>query len=326
MVPRFLLIFFIVIPVYAASQELLGRMPGAYLLPVGQVEATLRHNRVNSTLDVFNLRDLGNAQSDTIGDMSGFGFGINFGAAPNLTLLYDRDFNDFDFGRGTLEVESESLALRRNLRLYPDLAQVLSFQIGFNRNRGSGLNKLFSNVTFNGANFVLNPTRKIEFGGVGDQETVLTLLLSRDIGPRWNATVYGEYARGRIKNGLKTDLPVDELQEVLDILEYTQTRKEAGYVFHYQMDLRQQLSLHYRYLLLYRSKDVSDPIRVNEIVKGRYQIQTDPKRFWFIEGKYSKNQFLGEYSFLYNKRVASRSGRNYGYLSLGHTFKFGYGG
>ena len=300
-------------------------MPGAYLLPVGQVEATLRHNRVNSTLDVFNLRDLSNTQSDTIGDMQGFGFGLNFGVAPNLTVLYDRNFNDFDFGRGILEVESENLAVRRNVKLYPDLAQVLSLQIGFNRNRGSGLNKLFSNVTFNEANFVLNPTRKIEFGGVGDQETILSLLLSRDIGERWNATVYGEYARGRITNRLKTDLPVDELQEVLDILEYTQTRKEAGYVLRYQLDLKRQLSMHYRYLLLYRSKDVSDPIRVNEIVKGRYQIQTDSKRFWFIEGKYSKNQFLGDYSFLYNKRVASRSGRNYGYLSLGHTFRFGYG-
>ena len=301
-------------------------MPNAYLLPRGQAEFTLRHNRVNSALDLLNLRDLSNLQSDTIGDMSGYGFGLNFGISPNLTFLYDRDFNEYDFGRGILKVESENLSLRRNLRIYPAVKQVLSMQLGFRRNRGSGLNKLFSNVTFNQANFTLNPTRKIEFGGVGDQEKILSLILSRDLSEKWNGTVYAEYARGQVSNKLRTDLPVDELQEVLDILEYNQTRKEAGYVLNYQMDHRNLLSFHYRYLLLDRGKDVSDPIRVNEILKGRYQFQSDAKRFWFLEGKYSKNQFLGEHSFLYNKRVASRSARNYGYLSMGHTFRFGYGG
>ena len=301
-------------------------MPNAYLLPRGQYEATLKYHRVNSALDILNFRDLSNSNSETIGDMEGMGLGLNFGISPNLTLLYDRDFNEYDFGRGILKVETEDLSLRRNLRVFPGLHQVLSMQIGYRKNKGSGLNKLFSNVTFNNASFTLSPTRKIEFGGVGDGEKSISLMLSRDFRNKWTGTLYGEWGHAQITNQLRTDLPVNELQEVLDVLEYRQTRKEAGYVLQYQMDKKNLLSFHYRYLLLNRDKDVSDPVRVNEILKGRYQLQTDPRRYWFVEGKYSKNQFVGDHSFLYNKRVASRSSRNYGHLSFGYTFRYGFGG
>ncbi len=303
----------------------LGESPTALLLPPGQVELSLFHNRVNSTLDVFDFRELENPSSDTIGDMKGWGMGLRFGLSPSYTLLYDRSLNHYNFGRGLLDVESEDISIKRILREFPDKNQLLSLQLSHSRNRGAGINKLFSKITFQNSNFVFSPPARLDFGGSLDRELSMMLVGSRQVRSKLLVSLFGKLGWGEIVSELDTNLPVDELQEVLDVLSYHQKKRELGYSLHYKMDETQTLFMDYHYLILKRSKDVSDPVRVNEIVNAGYQKKISSSGSWFLKAKFMKNQFIGEHSFLYNKRVASRSKRRYGYLGAGYTLRYGYG-
>jgi hypothetical protein len=308
-----------------AFLDTLGDSPTALLLPAGQVELSLFHNRINSTLDIFDFRELQNPSSDTVGDMKGWGMGLRFGLSPSYTLLYDRSLNHYDFGRGLLDVESEDFSIRRILRENPKKNQLISLQLSHRRNRGAGLNKLFSKITFQNSNFVFNPPARFDFGGSLDRELAVMLVGSRQVRPKLLLSLFGKLGWGEVISEVNTDLPVNELQEILDVLSYHQKKRELGYSLHYKMDPSQTLFMDYHYLILKRSKDVSDPVRVNEILNAGYQKKLSSRGFWFLKAKFMKNQFIGEHSFLYNKRVASRSKRHYGYLGAGYTLRYGYG-
>ena len=138
-------------------------------------------------------------------------------------------------------------------------------------------------------------------------------------------SVFAEFSRADIISNLTSSLPIEELQEILQELSYSQSKKDLGYGFHYKLDSKNMLKADYHYLILKRNRDVSDPIRVNEIVNAAFQQKLSNHSYWSLSAKYMKNQFIGEHSFLYNKLVASRSAKKYGYVGLGYTFRYGYG-
>ena len=257
--------------------------------------------------------------------MDGIGYSLRFGLNKKWTLFADRFQRDYNFGRGILNVKTDSFGLRSSISRLNGGRNQFAYQMNYRRNSGSGISKRFSGITFENSVFNFNPPVEIEFGGVGDRELGIQLIASRQIRPKLLFSAYAEFSEAEIVSELSSSLPIEELQDVLSVLSYSQSKKDLGYGFHYKMDSKNMLQLDYHYLLLKRDKDVSDPVRVNEIVNASFQQKLNNHSFWHLSAKYMKNQFIGEHSFLYNKLVASRSAKKYGYLGLGYTFRYGYG-
>jgi hypothetical protein len=310
----------------AFAPELLGESPSAYLMPKGQAEISLEHYRVNDTLDVFDVRQSITGSSETeVGDMDGFGLGLNFGLSDRYTFLYKRSRKNYDFGRGVLDVKSESAGIRFNWKQGEGNKPLISAQLTYRSNRGEGINRIFSTVTMNGVAFTFPRPVKLEFGGVKDDEFGFMLMASKSLKPKLLGTVFGEVAFGDVKSELNSDLPLNELQSILDVLSYGQTKLDLGYALKYKMDDTYTLHFDYHFIKMDRDMDVSDPVDTNEILNLKLTKKQSKHKYWFAEAKYLDNQFIGEHSFLYNKRVASRSDEKYGYLGFGYTFRYGYG-
>ena len=308
-----------------AFLDLVGDAPTALLLPKGQLEAGFRLYKVNDNLDFFNIKESLNVDSETAGDMNGISYSLRFGLNKKLTIFADRFHRDYNFGRGVLNVKTDILGFRAPISRFNGGRNQFAYQLNYRRNNGSGISKRFSSITFQNSVFNFNPPAEIEFGGVGDRELGIQLIASRQIRPKLLFSAFAEFSEADIVSELSTSLPIEELQDVLDVLSYSQSKKDLGYGFHYKIDSKNMLQLDYHYLLLKRDKDVSDPVRVNEIVNASFQQKLSNHSFWHLSAKYMKNQFIGEHSFLYNRLVASRSAKKYGYLGLGYTFRYGYG-
>jgi hypothetical protein len=257
--------------------------------------------------------------------MDGLGFGLRFGISENLTLIYDRAMKNYDFGRGILDVKSENISLRRNLREPIDGKPLLSLQLSHRTNRGEGINKMFSTVTVRGTAYTFAPASTLEFGGSKDSETGLMLIASKQLRERLIGSVFAEYADGEVKSELNTNLPLKEVTELLDVMSYEQKKWDIGYGLHYKLTDTSQLEMDYHYIKVSRSKDVTDPVDESEIYNARYVQDVNDQGSWTLHGRYMRNQFVGDHSFLYNKRVAGRSKKHYGYLGVGYTFRYGYG-
>lgn len=305
--------------------DLIGDSPTALLLPKGQLESSFTFYKVNDSLDFFDVKDSLGVTSDTAGDMNGMGFGLRFGLSSKWTLLLDRYQRDYNFGRGVLHVKTDEIGIRTPISRLNGGKNQYALQINHRRNIGSGISKRFSSITFNNAVFNFDPPAEINFGGVGDREYGIQLIASRQLRPKLMGSVFAEFSRADIISNLTSSLPIDELQEVLQELSYSQSKKDLGYGFHYKLDSNNMLKADYHYLILKRSRDVSDPIRVNEIINAKFEQKLSNHSYWNLSAKYMKNQFIGEHSFLYNKLVASRSAKKYGYVGLGYTFRYGYG-
>lgn len=308
-----------------AFLDLIGSAPTALLLPKGQLESSFKLYKVNDSLDFFDVKDSLSLSSDTAGNMDGMGFGIRFGISRQWTLLADRLQRDYNFGRGVLHVKTDFIGLRAPISRFNGGRNQFAAQLNYRRHIASGLSKRFATINFNNAVFDFNPPAEISFGGLGDREYGIQLIATRQLRPKLIASAFAEFSRAEIISGLSSSLPITELQDLLSELSYSQSKKDLGYGFHYRLDANNMLQLDYHYLLLNRSRDVSDPVRVNEIINAGFQQKLSNHSYWDLSAKYMKNQFVGEHSFLYNKLVASRSAKKYGYLGLGYTFRYGYG-
>ena len=316
---------FLCVAKYEAFLDLIGDAPTALLLPKGQLETSLKYFKVNDSLDFFDVKESLSINSETAGDMDGIGFGLRFGVNKKVTLLADRFQRNYNFGRGVLNVKTDFIGLRGPISRFNKGRNQYAYQLNYRRNTGSGINKRFSNITFNNAVFNFDPAAEIQFGGVGDRELGFQLIATRQLRPKLLFSAFAEFSEAEIISQLTSSLPISELQDILNVLSYSQSKKDLGYGFHYKMDSKNMLQIDYHYLLLKRDKDVSDPVRVNEIVNASFQQKLSNHSFWHLSAKYMKNQFIGEHSFLYNRLVASRSAKKYGYLGLGYTFRYGYG-
>ncbi len=321
---RFLMTCLISSATHALTLDLLGDHPTALLLPRGQFEVSAHTWLVNDTVDVFDVRDIAPGTPDTAGDMDGLGFKLKLGLNHHLTFLFEAGQKDYDYGRSQLKVDSWSMALRAPIGPQNQKEPFFAVQLSHRENRGAGISKLFSTVNVGNASYTFTPPVEIKFGGVGDRETGLMLTGTRTIGDKLLGSVYYEYAKADIYNELSTTLPTPQIQNVLNVLSYDQSKDTFGWSLHYKIDEKQQLSMDYNYLLVHRSLDVSDPVDVNKILNGTYTYKIKPDQFATLSGKYMESGFIGDQSFLYNKLVASRSDRKYGYLGLGYHFKFDF--
>lgn len=320
----FLILSFVFCSNSFAFLKSLGSHPTAFMMPKGQLESTLTHYQINSTLDVLNIRDLTPSQSQVLGNMKGNGLSLKFGASDLFTVLYDRKKNNYSYSRGDVGITSEYLGVKYVVKdMGPD-KPLISIQVGNRKNRGAGISKIFTNVSFQNANFVLNPSAELRFGGVKDQAKSYMLVASKQLRNKLMGSAFVEYSFGSVRSELSSNIPITQLSSILDVLSYKTRKRDFGYSLHYQMDQKNMLSMDYHYTLMDRSIDVSDPIDVNEQINAQFTQGINNQSEWFVSAKYLKNQFVGEHSFLYNKLSASRFDKKYGYLGVGYTFRYGY--
>ena len=246
---------------------------------------------MNDNLD-FDIKESLNIDSETAGDMDGIGYSLRFGLNKKWTLFADRFQHDYNFGRGILNVKTDSFGLRSSISRLNGGRNQFAYQMNYRRNSGSGISKRFSSITFENSVFNFNPPVEIEFGGVGDRELGIQLIASRQIRPKLLFSAYAEFSEAEIVSELSSSLPIEELQDVLSVLSYSQSKKDLGYGFHYKMDSKNMLQLDYHYLLLKRDKDVSDPVRVNEIVNASFQQKLNNHSFLaFISKVHEKSVY-----------------------------------
>ncbi|PCJ18017.1 MAG: hypothetical protein COB02_11860 [Candidatus Cloacimonadota bacterium] len=302
----------------------LGSHPTAFMMPKGQLETTLTHYQINSTLDILNIRDLTKVQAQSLGNMKGNGISLKFGASKLFTILYDRKKSAYEYSRGAVGVNSEYLGVKYVLKDMGPEKPLISLQIGHRKNRGAGLSKIFTTVSFQNASFVLNPSARLDFGGVKDKANTYMLVASKQLRKKLMGSIFAEYSFGSVRSELASNIPIPELNSILNVLNFKTRKRDFGYSLHYKMNSSNMLSLDYHYILMDRSVDVSDPIDVNEVINAQFTQGINDQSEWFLSAKYLKNNFVGEHPFLYNKLSASRFDKKYGYLGVGYTFKYGY--
>lgn len=314
---------FFCIPISNWSLPLLGDSPNAYLLPKGQFETSVRLWKVNDGMDLLGLKpDLAPGSPDTAGDMQGTGLSIKAGVHRKLTLMLDRDRRQYDYGRDQLTIYSEQVSARIPIFDKVEREPIFALQVSHRNQTGNNLSRLFGAVSLNNANFTFNPPVSLTFSGVRERELALMLIATKQLKPKLTGSLFYEYSEADIMSGIATTLPSPQIQQTLDPISYEQHKDRFGYSLNWRLDSANQLSMDYNYMLLSRSKDVSDPVDVNRIINAAWSHELKTNHFVNLQARYMENQFIGEHNFLYNTLVASRSARRYGYLGLGYSLKF----
>ncbi|MBI3889948.1 MAG: hypothetical protein HY303_00290 [Candidatus Wallbacteria bacterium] len=319
----------------AATDVPMLDLPMAFVLPRGTLESSIYIEKVNDTLDVFGVKqsqtqglaankglDLG-----SIGDLDGVRGLLNFGLGNRVTLRYKGQLQDLQFGRGTLHRTANELSLQWNVTGEGGRRPALSLAPIYRSNRGSGISKTFDH--FDAFGLTITPPKPVtlEFGGAGDETFALRFLASKRASSRLLVHGWFEFGKSEITSELHTDLPIVQIQDIVNNLEYSQHHKALGLAANWRLADGWLAGIDLSRWWLNRSIDagIANGAESNDILHARLSHRAGKNAWITVDGQYYTHQLAAEVPFLYNRFTASRFDKVYGYLGLGVTIPLEFG-
>ncbi|MBI4867596.1 MAG: hypothetical protein HY816_11645 [Candidatus Wallbacteria bacterium] len=332
----FLLVLAVALPVHGAGRKpVLLDAPSAFVLPRGQLETALFIEKVNETIDIFDVK--GSQLSDlrgrtdldlgAIGDLDGFRAVVGLGLGHRSLFQYVGRRQDIAFGAGTLERAGDELHLRYVVHRGREDGTTLALEPIFRSNRGSGIARTFTRFEAFGVIIVPPQPIRLEFGGAKDESYALRLSGTRQLFDHGLLSMWTEFERVSVESELRTNLPLVELQRILGALEYESSQWHFGIGVNWQFSGK--FAAHVRYERLAIDRDINDRIPgvvdTNDIVRARFDYAILPEWTVNLQFDYFGSQLGGEVPFLFNELSASRFDKVYGYAGLGVTHRVDFG-
>ena len=337
---------------YGADVAYYSTANHAYTLQKNKKEIIFEYQKLNDTIDVFNLKESEHISSsfDAIGDMDGYKFSFAYGYRDNLTLLADIERQNIEYGSGSLINYYFNIASRYNF--YKNEKSFASLDLGIKINKGEDIS--FSNPDYLASlakKFLNVKNVKISGNTIGVEKNdgsteFLNLKNPPSIGisnMKDNSlyfTLNGEKAFNRLLIDIFTTVKYTEIDtdikanltpanndtknalskyDLSKNLNRNETSIDLGFNISYKAPVIVEFS--YLYRKIFRDKGL-DYVDYNHIINLNLIKPVNKKWFVYLGGKAMYRQFNGEIPYLYNRYSQTTFDHKYGWADIGVGYIF----
>ncbi len=325
----------------------------AFPLEPKQGYLDLAYERVNDTLDLFNVRQsqLGNAKNyGAIGDAVGYRIGAGYGLLPYLSLHYEFERLNVNYIDEKLKNSKHDLFMKVDLYRNPSaMIETYGIDFGYVRNsaadlairRESTLNSMFQKVkpgsSFRIENGVIyyGENASIEFLDTEPPHLLISDMKDDSFYIRFLAGTKIKRSVLNLFLGFKTTSihsrinlkPDDPLLQAaiesfgdLDLARHEQSLF-GGFTWNIEYN-RWLLDLGYRYIRLFHRGSDLDETNDNHIIDAAVGYPLNDRTLLYVGGRLMLHQFNGVIPYLYNKYTQSKYDKKYGYARFGIVYNF----
>jgi hypothetical protein len=322
-----------------------------YEVKEGKKLLMFEYQKVNDTLDIFNLKDKKLSSSFAgIGDMEGFNIKFLYGLSDKNILSTTLQKQDIEYGSGTLTNYYFNVASK--YKFYRKENFFSSFDIGVALNKGEKIN--FSNARYleslakrflNVKNIKISNTTvgvikndntteflqlkkrpSINISNMRDTSLYFSLN-SKKIFTKLALGLFATFRYTKIYTDIKANLkPADNATEeklskynLTKNLDRTERAVDIGFNAAYKTPVIIEFS--YLFRKIFRGKGLGY-INYNHIVTLNLIKPLNKQWFVYLGGKAMYRQFNGEIPYLYNKYSQTTFDHKYGWANIGIGYYF----
>jgi hypothetical protein len=323
----------------------------AYTLDKNKKLLIFEYQKINDTLDIFNLKDKKLSSSfGSIGDMNGFKLNFIYGLKNNLTILTTFQKQTIQYGSGNLINYYYNISGK--YKFYENEHNYAAFDIGLKSNIGKKIN--FSNKKYleNLAKKFLNVKQvKIQNNKIGvikndgtteflnlkeppsididnlkDNSIYFTLNYEKFV-KRIAFDIFSTFKYTKIYTDIKANIIPADTSTQNKLSKYNLSKNlnrdeksiDLGFNIAYKAPIIVNFS--YLYKRIFRDKDLNY-INYNHIITLNFIKPITEKFFVYIGGKAMYRQFNGEIPYLYNKYSQTTFDHKYGWANVGIGYSF----
>ena len=326
----------------------------AFLPKTNALNMSFSLEKVNDTVDIFNVKDSEIKKKSSLGDMKGVNF--NFGYALSDKWYFNLNLNQKSLNYSAYTLTNREIEFYSRYMLYRYDNIAFSMDFGYIGNRA---NNIFMD-TLESINDVLEdvtPNREIELKEINSQQvlfyrgedgSVKTISLenrafvsikdtydnsfyTRAIlslkKEAWLFDTYVGYKESKVHNKIDSSFSNEknpDLEKELKQITLVQNRTDkmwfVGLGTGYTLD-KVQLEVNYRYNYINRIKSLNK-VKDNHILNLNINYNINKNLKCFIGGKIMFHQFNGEIPYLYTVYNQGSFARKHGFADIGISYEF----
>lgn len=346
-------------PVQAGNPGYFLDFSRASVLPVGVVELTALHLRMDDHIDLFDVREreISTQTAQTfsgLGDLRGARLLANWGLLPATQLHGEYSWRNLDNGLLQMDIDSYELSLRQLLRQGAAGSSSWAIDFGARLNRAGDqtirsvpdidtfvkrINRNYS-VSQSPTHLIIgNGNATAFFPKASTPQLQVAVEDLSDLTPfvrgscgwvlgAWEPTVFVELGRSWIDaridsniNSIVGSLLATPAANFPLVLDRTETYGKVGFNLYGPGPFGSQGNLRYEYLRIDRSPDL-DAVKENHILKADLILPLTPRWALNLGASYYRRQLNGVIPFLYNRYTQTSYDHDYGTAHLGVVAKF----
>ena len=332
----------------------------SFPLDKGDMSVKVNYNRVNDTIDIFDLKqkELGStANFGTIGDSSGLDISLAYGASEFYSLFYNYEHLNLHYIDSQLKNNKNDLFVKVLVYRNPmAFFETFTADIGYVRNSADDLD-IKDSVQLNKMIQKVNPIPGLSINGslISYKNNTLTYfdaITNQPISPfvrignLEDNSFYMRFLTGfhyetnilDLYTGLKyTKINTNVSIEPHDAEPMNTQLRNAGYEpvnldrnektwflgFNYTVEFGNFiLDTNYEYLTIWGHGDDVKKTDDNHIVNAALSYVINQNLLVFVGGKLMLHQFNGVIPYLYNKYTKNKYDKKYGYAKVGFVYNF----
>jgi len=327
----------------------------AFLPKVDSTQISVTFQKVNETIDIFNIKESEFSSStknfDSLGDMEGLD--LNLGYTFNNQWYLNLDLNKKDIQYSSTTLTNKNLDIYLRYQVYEDLNKAFAIDVGYETNRAddtymrsldvinqgiknifsygnlhvSKKNDVYSLVSENGQTLKLKNKPYISMINTKDNSFYLRLIGSLK-GESWLLDTYLGYTNVKIRNEIDSSILHEDnylLQQASRNIDLVQKRTDdmisLGFGVTYQIYTNWYTELNYQYNRIFRTKSL-DETNMNHIFDLNFIYEVNSNTSLYIGGKLMTNQFNGEIPYLYGEYTDTSFDHKYGFANIGFNYNF----
>jgi hypothetical protein len=327
----------------------------AFLPKANDTQVSIAFQKVNETIDIFNIKESEFSSSsknfDTLGDMEGIGLELGYAFDNKWYLNLDLNQKDMQYSSTTLTNKNLDIYLRH--QVYQENNRAFAVDIGYETNRASdtymrnldvinkGIKNIFGYdnirvtqkdevynlVASTGQTLQLENKPYISIINTKD-DSFYTRLIGSFKKEHWLFDTYVGYTKTKIRNETGSSIWQEEnslLQQTLKNVDLVQKRTDdmlfLGFGIIYQINRNWYSELNYQYNRIFRDKGLNET-NMNHIFDLNLIYELNDDASIFIGGKLMSNQFNGEIPYLYGEYTDTSFDHKYGFANIGIIYNF----
>lgn len=331
----------------------------AFLPESNKVQLSIAFQKINETIDIFNIKEseLGSKKEnfDSLGDMEGLD--INLGYAFDDKWYINLNFNEKHLQYSETELINQKIDLYLRYQVYQDRNKAFSIDGGFITNRvkdtylrdlkniEKGLNKALPHRDFslsqregvyhlsyrdkNGVTRSVKLKNKPYIGMVDTKdESFYARAIASVQHKDWLFDTYIGYARTKIVKNTESSIFNEDNPDVIKELEgsnFSQNRVDAtyftGFGITYALNSDWYAAFNYEYKYILRIKCLED-INTNHIFNLNLIYTLNPDISLYIGSQLMTNQFNGDIPYLFGEYTDKSFNHKYGFANIGMIYRF----
>ncbi len=326
-------------------------------IPKNTLKLKLNYNRINDTIDVFNIKEseLGSNNLGSIGDSSGYDISLGYGLTDFIALYANYNYISINYNDTKLKNSQLDLYTKINLYHNPDnIFKTFSVDIGYIGNSANNLD-IKKHSTLNSIVQKIRPGTSIKFsedGGltrngttlyiIGDNGVLSPFIRLEDLGDKsfylralsgiefQNSVlqIHGGFKKTSIDTliTLKPDHSV--IQTALDEFGNINLNRDEKTIFgglNFAYEYSDYIfEAGYEYLKIFGREKELDATDDNHILNATISKSLTKDLRVFIGGKAMLHQFNGVIPYLYNEYSKHRYDKKYGYAKVGFIYNIDF--